>query len=167
LGPSPLNLSFPLAVALAVAVWVFLRWSRRGFELRAAGANPEAARAAGISVGAAAVLTLTLGGALAGLVAVNELMGAQHRLLLEFPSGYGLIGIAVAMMGRNRPLGICLAALFFGALYQGGTELSFELPKVTPDTVALIEGLAVLFCGALENLFRSRLARWLGREATA
>lgn len=167
LGPSPLNLMFPLVLLLAVAVSIFLSTSRRGFEVRAAGANPEAARAAGISVGAATVLALTLGGALAGLVAVNELMGAQHRLLLEFPAGYGFMGIAVALMGRNRPLGICLAALFFGALYQGGTELSFEMPKVTRDIVVVIEGLAVLFCGALENLFRGQLARWRGRGATA
>lgn len=167
LGPSPLNLSFPLALLLALAVWVFLRWSRRGFELRAAGANPEAARAAGISVGFATVLALVLGGALAGLVAVNELMGAQHRLLLDFPAGYGFMGIAVALMGRNHPLGICLTALFFGALYQGGTELSFDMPQVTRDIVVVIEGLAVLFCGALENLFRSRIARWLGRPAPA
>lgn len=167
LGPSPLNLTFPLALLLAIAASIFLRSSRRGFEVRAAGANPSAARAAGISVAVATMLALMLGGALAGLVAVNELMGAQHRLLLEFPAGYGFMGIAVALMGRNRPLGICLAALFFGALYQGGTELSFELPKVTRDIVVVIEGLAVLFCGALENLFRTRLARWLGGEATA
>jgi general nucleoside transport system permease protein len=167
LGPSPLNLTFPLALLLAIALAVFLRYSRAGFEVRASGANPEAARAAGISVAAATILALTLGGALAGLVAVNELMGAQHRLLLDFPAGYGFMGIAVALMGRNHPLGICLAALFFGALYQGGTELSFEMPKMTRDIVVVIEGLAILFCGALENLFRSRVARWLGSEATA
>jgi len=167
LGPSPLNLTFPLALVLAAAVSILLRASRRGFELRAAGANPEAARAAGISTGAATILALMLGGAIAGLVAVNELMGAQHRLLLDFPAGYGFMGIAVALMGRNRPLGICLAALFFGALYQGGTELSFEMPKVTRDIVVVIEGLTVLFCGALENLFRARIARWLGREMVA
>jgi simple sugar transport system permease protein len=54
--------------------------------------------------------------------------------------------------------------LFFGALYQGGTELSFDMPQVTRDIVVVIEGLAILFCGALENLFRARIARWLGRE---
>jgi general nucleoside transport system permease protein len=167
IGPSPLNLAFPLALLLAAAVWVFLWRTRAGFELRAAGANPEAARAAGIAVGRATVLALTLGGALAGLVAVNELMGAQHRLLLDFPAGYGFMGIAVSLMGRNHPFGICLAALFFGALYQGGTELSFDMPQVTRDIVVVIEGLAVLFCGALENLFRARIAFWLGRESAA
>jgi len=167
LGPSPLNLSFPLALLLAAGAWAFLWRMRAGFELRAAGANPEAARAAGISVARATVLALMLGGALAGLVAVNELMGAQHRLLLEFPAGYGFMGIAVALMGRNHPLGIVVAAIFFGALYQGGTELSFDMPQVTRDIVVVIEGLAILFCGALENLFRRRIAAWLGREARA
>ena len=167
LGPSPVNLSFPLALLLALGVWVFLWRTRWGFELRAAGANPEAARAAGIVVSRSIMLALLLGGALAGLVAVNELMGAQHRLLLDFSAGYGFMGIAVAMMGRNHPAGICLAALFFGALYQGGTELSFDMPQVTRDIVVVIEGLAILFCGALENLFRARIARWLGREIEA
>jgi simple sugar transport system permease protein len=167
LGPSPLNVTFPLSLVLAGAVAAFLRVSRSGFEIRATGANPDAARAAGISVATATILALTLGGAFAGLVAVNELMGSQHRLLLDFPTGYGFMGIAVAMMGRNRPFGICLAALFFGALYQGGTELSFDMPKVTRDIVVVIEGLAVLFCGALENLFRTGVARWLRLAATA
>jgi simple sugar transport system permease protein len=167
LGPSPVNMALPLALLLAFATWVFLWRTRWGFELRAAGANPEAARAAGISVSRMIVLAMTLGGALAGLVAVNELMGSQHRLVLDFSSGYGFMGIAVAMMGRNHPVGICLAALFFGALYQGGTELSFDMPEVTRDIVVVIEGLAILFCGALENLFRARIARWLGSEAAA
>jgi len=166
LGPSPANLAFPLALLLAFGTWVFLWRTRWGFELRAAGANPDAARAGGISVARTIILAMALGGALAGLVAVNELMGSQHRLLLDFSAGYGFMGIAVAMMGRNHPAGICLAALFFGALYQGGTELSFDMPQVTRDIVVVIEGLAILFCGALENLFRGRIARWLGREAT-
>ena len=162
LGPSPLNLAFPLALALAAAIWLLLWRTRWGFELRAAGANPDAARAAGISVARAIVLAMVLGGAVAGLVPVNELMGAQHRLLLDFPVGYGFMGIAVALMGRNHPFGICLAALFFGALYQGGTELSFDMPNVTRDIVVVIEGLAILFCGALENATRARLGRWFG-----
>ena len=164
LGPSPLNLAFPLALLLAFGTWVLLWRTRWGFELRAAGANPDAARAAGISVASTVILAMTLGGASAGLVAINELMGSQHRLLLDFSLGYGFMGIAVAMMGRNHPAGICLAALFFGALYQGGTELSFDMPQVTRDIVVVIEGLAILFCGALENLFRARIAYWLGRE---
>ena len=165
LAPSPVNLAFPLALLLALGTWVFLWRTRWGFELRAAGANPDAARAGGISVGRAVILSMVLGGAIAGLVVVNELMGSQHRLLLDFSAGYGFMGIAVAMMGRNHPAGICLAALFFGALYQGGTELSFGMPQVTRDIVVVIEGLAILFCGALENLLRGRIADWLGRES--
>jgi ABC-type uncharacterized transport system permease subunit len=90
-------------------------------------------------------------------------MGAQHRLLLNFTAGSGFIGIAVALMGRNHPVGIVLAAILFGALYQGGSELSFEMPKLQRELVIVIEGLIILFCGALENLFRRPLARLLTR----
>ena len=66
------------------------------------------------------VLAMALSGALAGCMAINEILGAQHRLILNFTAGYGFTGIAVALMGRNHPVGIMLAALLFGALYQGG-----------------------------------------------
>jgi len=68
------------------------------------------------------VLALCLGGACAGLAAINDVMGAQHRLLLNFTAGSGFIGIAVALMGRNHPLGIVLAAILFGAIYQGAAS---------------------------------------------
>ena len=73
---------------------------------------------------------MTISGALAGLMATNEILGGQHRVILGFSGGYGFAGIAVALMGRNHPVGIVLAALLFGALYQGGTELAFEMPRV-------------------------------------
>ena len=97
---------------------------------------------------------MTISGALAGLMATNELMGVQHRLTLGFTGGYGFVGIAVALMGRNHPLGIVLAAVLFGALYQGGSELTFDMPRVNRDMVVVIQGLVILFAGALENMFR-------------
>ena len=80
----------------------------------------------------AIILAMTLSGALAGLMALNEILGAQHRLILGFTGGYGFVGIAVALMGRNHPVGIVLAALLFGALYQGGSELAFDMPRDQP-----------------------------------
>jgi len=157
MGPSPLNLAFPLALLASVVVWLLLWRTRWGYEIRAAGLNESAAAYGGISLGGVTILSLCLGGGLAGLIAVNEVLGAQHRLLLGFSGGYGFAGIAVALMGRNHPLGICLAALLFGALYQGGTELAFDMPAITRDIVVVIEGLVILFCGALESLFRKRL----------
>ena len=100
------------------------------------------------------MLAMCLSGALAGLVGVNELMGVHHRIVLDFPAGYGFAGIAVALMGRNHPLGIVLAALLFGALQQGGAELSFEIPTITREMVVVIQGLVILFSGALVHLPR-------------
>jgi simple sugar transport system permease protein len=70
-------------------------------------------------------------------------------------------------MGRNHPAGIVVAALLFGALYQGGSQLAFDMPRVNRDMVVLIQGLVILFCGALENIFRAPLAGLLGRRGTA
>lgn len=165
---SPLNVSLILALLCCAAVWVFLWKTRWGYELRTVGANPEAAVYAGINPKRIILLAMLLSGALAGLVAVNELLGVQHRLVLGFNAGYGFAGIAVALMGRNHPLGVMLAALLFGALYQGGAELAFEIPSVTRDVVVVIQGLIILFSGALEFMYRAPLQRWLlgfAREA--
>ena len=105
------------------------------------------------------ILTMALSGALAAGVAVNEIMGVQNRLLLDFTSGYGFVGIAVALMGRGHPVGVVLASLLFGMLYQGGAELAFDEPKITRDMIVVIQGLVVFFAGALEGLFRRGLAR--------
>jgi simple sugar transport system permease protein len=162
-APSPLNLAFPLALGASAAVWVLLWHTRWGFSLRTAGQSPEAARYAGISPARVTIAAMLLSGALAGGLALNQLMGAEHRLLLDFPGGAGIVGIAVALMGRNHPVGIFLAAVLFGALYQGGSELAFDMPHVNRDMIVVIQGLVILFCGALENLFRRPLASILGR----
>ena len=80
---------------------------------------------------------------------INEIQGVQHRLLLNFTAGYGFTGIAVSLMGRNHPVGIFLASLLFGMLYQGGAELAFEMPNITRELVVAIQGLIILFSGAL------------------
>ena len=163
-GRSPLNISFLLALGVAALVWLLLWRSRWGYELRCVGANEQAARYGGISPGRNVMIVMTISGALAGLMAVNEVMGAQHRLVLGFTAGFGFTGIAVALMGRNHPIGVILAALLFGALYQGGSELAFEIPTFTSDMVVVIQGLVILFSGALENLFRGPIEGWFQRR---
>ena len=158
---TPLNLSFALALLCAAALWVFVWRTRTGFEIRTVGQSPQAAVYGGISPARVTVLCMALSGALAGGVAVNEIMGVQNRLLLDFTSGYGFVGIAVALMGRGHPLGVVLASLLFGALYQGGAELAFDEPKVTRDMIVVVQGFVVFFAGALEGLFRRGLARLL------
>jgi general nucleoside transport system permease protein len=159
IGASPLNLSLLLALAACVIFQLYVWRSRDGYALRVMGTNPGAARYAGIRVGRKTVFAMCLSGALAGLVAINEVQGANHHLATGFTGGAGFIGLAVALMGRNRPFGICLAALLFGALTQGGTELSLEIPKIDRQMGQVIEGLIILFCGALQDVFRRPLTR--------
>jgi len=148
-------------------VWILIWRTRWGYAVRVVGENPAAAVYAGIRPERVIVQTMLLSGALAGCLGLNELMGAQHRILIDFPGGAGFVGIAVALMGRNRPSGIILAAILFGALAQGGSQLSFDMPKINRDMVVVIQGLVILFCGALENLFRVPLAALLKRKVAA
>lgn len=161
---SPLNFSAFLALAACVLVWAFIWHTRWGYALRAVGANEKAARYAGIDAKKVIVITMALSGALAGLLAVNELHGVQHRILLNFPAGLGFTGIAVALMGRNHPAGILPAAILFGALYQGGTELIFDYPTISRELVVVIQGVVILFAGALEHMFRPALVRLFTRR---
>ncbi|WP_431266141.1 ABC transporter permease [Roseateles chitinivorans] len=146
---SPLNLSILLAVAACVFVWWFLWKSRAGYVLRAVGSNPSAAHYAGIKPRWQVLAAMGLSGALAGLVGVNEIAGVQGKLTLDFVAGAGFTGIAVALMGRNHPVGIVLASLLFGTLYQGGVEVSFEVPGFSREMVVTVQGLIVLFAGAM------------------
>jgi len=157
MASSPLNATIFLAVGCCIFVWVFLWRTPWGFEFRAMGHNAQAAAYAGIKLRRVTLLAMCLSGALAGLVGVNEIAGVHHRLILNFTAGYGFGGIAVALMGRNHPVGVILASLLFGALYQGGAELAFEIPAITKETVVVIQGLVILFSGALTNLPRSWL----------
>jgi simple sugar transport system permease protein len=103
------------------------------------------------------MITMTISGALAGMMAVNEVLGVQSRIVIDITAGYGFVGIAVALMGRNHPVGILLAAILFGALYQGGLELQFEMPAVTRDMIVVIQALVIMFTGAMEGLLRPGL----------
>jgi simple sugar transport system permease protein len=160
---TPLNLAFGFALGAAVLVWLFVWRTRWGYALRVAGENPAAAVYAGISPPRIIIGAMLLSGALAGGLGLNELMGSQHRILMDFPSGAGFVGIAVALMGRNHPAGIIVAAVLFGALYQGGSQLSFDMPTINRDMVVVIQGLVILLCGAMENVFKAPLAALLAK----
>ncbi|HJQ56202.1 MAG TPA: ABC transporter permease, partial [Vineibacter sp.] len=166
MGHSPLNPSIVWAPICCVLVWIFLWHTPWGFALRTMGHNPSAAIYAGIDIRRMTVLAMCLSGALAGFVGVNEILGVHHRLILNFTAGYGFAGIAVALMGRNHPVGIVLASLLFGALQQGGAELAFDIPAITRETVVVIQGLIILFCGALANLTKPALEALFQRLRT-
>jgi simple sugar transport system permease protein len=158
----PLNISFLLALACIAGVWVFIWRTRWGYALRTVGFNPHAAAYAGIRVERVFIGVLCLSGALGGLIAVNEVMGSQQRLVLNFVAGAGFVGVAVALMGRNHPVGVLLASLLFGALYQGGSNLSFVMPEITRDLTVVIQGVIILFTGALEHMFRAPIEALFG-----
>ncbi len=154
IGGAPFNLSFLVALVAAFLVWLLIWRTRLGYEIRTMGANPTAARYAGVPEARIIVITMLISGALAGMMALNPIMGDQHRLQLDFVTGAGFVGIAVALMGRSHPVGIIPAAVLFGVLYQGGAEISFEMPQISRDMITIIQGLVILFAGALEHMFR-------------
>ncbi len=166
---SPLNLSFIIALIAGIFVWLFVWHTRWGYAIRTVGFSESAAEYAGINARKIIMLTMLISGALAGMAGINEIMGVQHKLLLNFVAGYGFTGIAVALMGRNHPLGIVLASILFGALYQGGADLMFEMPNISREMVTAIQGFIILFSGALTYMSRPWLERFFGlfaREET-
>ena len=153
LGDTPLNVSFLLAIG-ALAIYGVMVWrSAWGYQLRATGLNAHAAHYAGVSISRTIIVAMLVSGALAGLAAVNSIMGSTHYLSLNFPAGAGFVGIAIALMGRQHPVGIFLSAVLFGALIQGGFDLSLEKPNIPQETFIFIQGLIILFCGAMENMY--------------
>jgi len=156
---TPVNISIFIAILALVGVYILIWHTKFGYALRVMGQNPTAARYAGISNSRMIIITMTLSGALAGLVAFNEVLGVQNRLVLDFVADAGFVGIAVALMGRNHPIGIGLAALLFGALYQGGNELQYVISGLDRTVVVIIQALVILFTGAMEGLFRPGLQR--------
>ncbi|MBR7781043.1 ABC transporter permease [Undibacterium luofuense] len=164
LGETPLNISFVLALVALVIYGVAVWRTSWGYQLRAAGLNPHAAHYAGISISKTIIVTMLISGGLAGLAAVNPVMGSTHYLGLNFPAGAGFIGIAIALMGRQHPVGILLSSILFGALIQGGFDLSLEKPNIPPETFIFIQGLIILFCGAMENLYAPVLSAMFKRK---
>ncbi len=149
---TPLNLTVVLAALAAVLTWLALWKTRGGYALRAVGFAPDASLYAGIQPQRLVVLSMAASGALAGLVGVNEIAGVHGRLLPDFVAGAGFAGIAVSLIGRNHPVGIVLASILFGTLYQGGSELAFEIPGFSRDMVFMLQGLIVLFAGAMAQV---------------
>jgi ABC-type uncharacterized transport system permease subunit len=153
-GSTPLNFAFFIALLACVFVWVLIWHTRLGYEIRAFGHSETAAVYAGINPTKIIMITMLISGALSGMMAINVVMGEAERLVLDFTEGAGFVGIAVALMGRSHPVGVVLAALLFGALYQGGAELQFEMPAVSREMIVVIQALVILFTGALDNMVR-------------
>ncbi|MCC7321703.1 MAG: ABC transporter permease [Rubellimicrobium sp.] len=157
---APANIALLLAILAAFLVWVLIWRTRLGYELRAFGHSESAARYAGINAFRITMIVMLASGGLAGLLAINKVMGEAERLVVGAVEGAGFIGIAVALMGRNHPLGVILAALLFGALTQGGQILSQNQTTSIPvELVIVIQALVIMFTGALDEMVRAPLVR--------
>lgn len=155
---APANFSLLIALAACVLVWALIWRTRLGYEIRAFGQSESAANYAGINATKITIVAMVISGALAGMMAVNNVMGEAERLVLNSTEGAGYIGIAVALMGRSHPFGVALSALLFGFLYQGGAELALwtDIPR---ELIIVIQALVILFTGALDNMVRMPLER--------
>ncbi|GIL16637.1 MAG: ABC transporter permease [Oligoflexia bacterium] len=164
---SPANLSLLIAIFLAVALHFFLFRSIKGFEIRALGQNEEAASVAGISGVQLKTLCMTLAGAFAGLVATNEILGSAGKFQLGFSPEYGFIGIAVALMARNRPLRIIFTAFLFGALQKGASDLDLETNAITRDFAKILQAVIILsvISFALIPLNFEKVKKWIKKQA--
>jgi ABC-type uncharacterized transport system permease subunit len=155
---APVNVTFLIALLACFLVWLLIWRTRLGYEIRAFGHSEPAAKYAGISPTKIIVVAMLISGALAGLMAINNVMGESERLVLNSVEGAGFIGIAVALMGRSHPFGVLLAAILFGFLYQGGAELALwtSIPR---ELIVVIQALVILFTGALDNMVRMPVER--------
>ncbi|MDO9131186.1 MAG: ABC transporter permease [Anaerolineales bacterium] len=138
---------FVLALLVAGLVWWLLWKTTLGFEIRTVGANPDAAKYAGINVKRTIVLTMSLSGLLAGMAGVTEVTGLNYRHELGFSIGYGFDAIAIALLGKTHPLGVVLAALLFAAMRNGATRMQF-LTQIPVDIISVIQALILLFVAA-------------------
>ena len=155
---APANVSFLVALAACVFVWLLIWRTKLGYEIRAYGKSEQGALYAGISPFKITMIAMLLSGALAGMMATNNVMGEAERLVLNSTEGAGFIGIAVALMGRSHPFGVFLAAILFGFLYQGGAELALWT-KIPRELIVVIQALVILFTGALDNMVRMPLEK--------
>jgi len=144
----PVNVAFLIALLCCVLVYLFLWRTKWGYELRATGSNPSAAEYGGISIRKQIIIAMTISGSLAGMVGINEVLGYRYRYYDGFSDNYGFTGIAVALLGRNHPVGVVVAALLFAVLQRGGIYVDGFSENVTKDIVQVLQGTIILFVAA-------------------
>jgi simple sugar transport system permease protein len=157
--PTRFHLGFFIALGVAVLVWWFLFKTTWGFELRTVGANPRAARYAGMSIVTYTILGMALSGALAGMAGANEVLGLNHNLALAFSSGYGFDSIALALIGNSHPVGVVLAALLFGTLRNGATNMQV-VAGIPIDIISVLQAVILAFIAApaiIRTIYRLRV----------
>jgi len=159
-----LNVGFIVALIAIVFVWWFLYKTTWGFEIRTVGANPNAARYAGMSVARNFVLAMGVAGALAGLAGVGIVLGrpSEYSLKAAFASGFGFDSIAVALLAKSNPFGILPAGLLWGSLRNGAGLMQIRAPGISVDLVNIVQALVIVFIAAdaiVRRIYRIRARR--------
>jgi general nucleoside transport system permease protein len=157
-SPIRFHLGFFIALAVAWLVYWFLFKTKWGFFLRTVGANPHAARYAGMNVLSGIIIAMTLSGGLAGLAGANEVLGVNYNLAMAFSSGYGFDSIALALLGKSHPLGVVLAALLFGTLRNGAVRMQLSA-GIPVDIISVFQALILAFIAApaiIRTIYRLR-----------
>jgi len=159
--PDPIRLNWGLILAFVVAyaLYWFLFKTTLGFEIRSVGANPDAAKYAGMSIVRNLVLVMAMAGGLAGLAGSAQVLGTDHWVGQGFSAGYGFDAIALALLGKSHPFGVVLAALLFGFLRSGATNMQ-SMAGIPIDIISIIQGMVIIFVAAPE------IIRWLYRLKT-
>jgi general nucleoside transport system permease protein len=151
--PLRLNWGFILALVTAYALYWFLFKTTLGFEIRSVGANPDAAKYAGMNIIRNFVLVMAMAGGLAGLAGASQVLGVDHWVGQGFSAGYGFDAIALALLGKSHPAGVVFAALLFGFLRSGATRMQ-SIAGVPIDIISIIQGLVIVFIAAPEIIRR-------------
>ena len=159
-APLRFNWGFVIALVVAYGVYWFLFKTTLGFEIRSVGANPDAAKYAGMNIIRNFVFVMALAGGLAGLAGATQVLGVDHWVGQGFSAGYGFDAIALALLGKSHPFGVVLAALLFGFLRSGATDMQ-SMAGIPIDIISIIQGLIIVFIAAPD------IIRWIYRIRTA
>lgn len=153
--PTRLTTGVYLALFAAFLAYLILWKTRQGYELRAVGLNPQAAEYGGINVARNTVIAMAISGALAGLAGTEQILGLHQRFIVRFSADLGFMGVAVALLGKNHPVGVIFAAILFGALQTGSAAMD-RLTSVPRELITIIQALIIFFVAA-EYLIRRML----------
>ncbi len=157
-APIRFHLGFFIGIAFAVLVWWVLFKTSWGFNLRTVGANPRAAKYAGMSIAKTTILGMAASGALAGMAGANEVLAVNHSMAIGLSSGYGFDSIALALLGNSHPFGVVFSALLFGILKNGATRM-MVVSAIPIDIVTVLQALIIIFVAApaiIRSIYRLR-----------
>jgi general nucleoside transport system permease protein len=154
----PLNLLLPIGIGCSALVWFLLKRTRLGYEARAVGSSPGSARAGGILIGAVQIKVFMISGALAGLVGMQQILGLNNYLPLNYEAGLGFTGIAVAFLGQNNPFGIIAAAVMWAVLSRGQDAILIET-SVPVEIIIILQAILILAVVIAFQIAKRQIAR--------